>query len=173
MPYIHCFTYQSGPVNMPYTGMFHMSLYSLLSLHVSLIELLTDSITLIENAIIIKYYWQQFRHNTPPIWLVNEASVLWKLNLTKNVTQLRKKGKQSNETNQSQYSRTKWNKCSKFSFLGRFSQCSFSRRTVSWIRRLAAAAAFRLGRNTGAPGSSSAGLSASGFLSHTSSNGSF
>ena len=30
------------------------------NLHVSLIEPLTDSIALIENVIIIKYYWQQF-----------------------------------------------------------------------------------------------------------------
>ena len=60
MPHIRCFTNLSGPVNTPYSGMFHMFVDSLLSLLVSLIELLTDSITLIKNAIIVKYYWQQF-----------------------------------------------------------------------------------------------------------------
>ena len=40
------------------------------NLRVSLIELLTDSIALIENAIIIKYYWQQFptMHSYPIVY---------------------------------------------------------------------------------------------------------
>ena len=40
------------------------------NLRVSLIELLTDLIALIENAIIIKYYWQQFptMHSYPIVY---------------------------------------------------------------------------------------------------------
>ena len=46
---------------MPFVGMFHMSLDYLLNLCVSLIELLTDSIALTENAIIIMTD-NSFRH---------------------------------------------------------------------------------------------------------------
>ena len=86
------------------------------------------------------------------------------------VTQLTKKGKQKNETNQSQYfpERNEINVPS--SVLFKFSHGSLARRIVSWMRRSAAAAASRLGRNVGAPGLSSVGLSGGGVLSHTSSN---
>ena len=43
------------------------------NLRVSLIELLTDSIALIENAIIIKYYWQQFPTACP--WSCTELVI--------------------------------------------------------------------------------------------------
>ena len=54
----HALFYESTPghVNTPYTGVFHMSLDSLVSLPVSLINLLPDLIDLIENVIIIRYY---------------------------------------------------------------------------------------------------------------------
>ena len=88
MPHIHCFTYLSGPVNTPYSGMFHMFVDSLLSLLVSLIELLTDSITLIKKAIVVKYYWQQFsiqclQHRVPVStnYLAHENCVIWRKNV--------------------------------------------------------------------------------------------
>ena len=66
------------PVNTPYTGMFqlcHEILFSACvnyNLRVSLIELLTDSIAPIENAIIIKYYWQLLGLVHVPLLLKNE-----------------------------------------------------------------------------------------------------